>query len=79
MAIFDMKQIHPGIAPSGALHPRFIWRRESEDRLAELHQFMDQRAPDEITHPPRTSTKECENCSIGSESLVVSLARTVYC
>ena len=24
MAIFDMKQIHPGIAPSGALRPRFI-------------------------------------------------------
>ncbi len=51
MAIFDMKQIHPGIAPSGALLSAVHFGEgKGEDRLAELHQFMDQRAPGWKSH-----------------------------
>ena len=46
MAIFDLKQIHPGIAPSGALLSAIRFGNErAEDRLTALREFMDERAP----------------------------------
>ena len=46
MAIFDMKQIHPGIAPSGALLSAVHYGEgKGEDRLSQLCTFMDERAP----------------------------------
>ena len=51
MAIFDLKQIHPGIAPSGALLSAVRFSDEKgEDRLAKLSKFMDQRAPGWKSH-----------------------------
>jgi phytoene dehydrogenase-like protein len=41
MAIFDMKQIHPGIAPAGALLSAIHYGEgRGEDRLSQLHTFM---------------------------------------
>jgi hypothetical protein len=46
MAIFDMKQIHPGIAPAGALLSAIHYGEgRGEDRLSQLRTFMDERAP----------------------------------
>jgi hypothetical protein len=46
MAIFDMKQIHPGIAPAGALLSAIHYGEgRGEDRLSLLRTFMDERAP----------------------------------
>jgi hypothetical protein len=46
MAIFDMKQIHPGIAPAGALLSAIHYGEgRGEDRLSQLHKFMNERAP----------------------------------
>ena len=51
MAIFDLKQIHPGIAPSGALLSAVHFGEgKSENRLAELNRFMDLRAPGWKSH-----------------------------
>ena len=51
MAIFDMKQIHPGIAPSGALLSAVHFGEgKGEDRLAALSKFMDERAPGWKSH-----------------------------
>tara|TARA_Y100000766_G_scaffold196394_2_gene168908 strand:- start:5487 stop:6566 length:1080 start_codon:yes stop_codon:yes gene_type:complete len=51
MAIFDMKQIHPGIAPSGALLSAVHFGEgKGEDRLSQLSKFMDDRAPGWKSH-----------------------------
>ena len=54
MAIFDLKQIHPGIAPSGALLSAVHFGEgKGEDRLAELHQIHGSTSSwMEITYPP---------------------------
>ena len=51
MAIFDMKQIHPGIAPAGSLlSAAHFGEGKGEERLAALSQFMDERAPGWKSH-----------------------------
>ena len=51
MAIFDLKQIHPGLAPSGALLSAVHFGEgKGEDRLAALSKFMDERAPGWKSH-----------------------------
>ena len=51
MAIFDMKQIHPGIAPAGSLlSAAHFGEGKGEKRLAALSQFMDERAPGWKSH-----------------------------
>ena len=51
MAIFDLKQIHPGIAPAGALLSAIHFGEgKGEDRLSQLQKFMDVRAPGWKSH-----------------------------
>ena len=81
MAIFDMKQIHPGIAPSGALLSAVHFGEgKGEDRLAVLSKFMDERAlAGNHIFSMNDNKRMSKSLRLAIESLVVSLERTASC
>jgi hypothetical protein len=51
IGVFDMKQIHPGIVPSGSLLSAICFsEKPKEQRMEMLDQFLDERAPGWRSH-----------------------------